>query len=217
MQAIVKKIETLSSRERLLLFLTIISTIYYIWSALVLDNVLAAKQQLAQEAESITKNIPGLQKRMQEISRSAANNPNKELSNKVEELKQENINLEKNIMGVTQQLIPAEQMAALLGDIIAADRDLSVTKIENIAEEPVFAQGDEHGSKNMGNLQIYRHGLALEFDATYFATRKFLQALEALPWKIVLGELDYKVGEYPHAKVRIVIYTLSLQKAWLGM
>ena len=57
----------------------------------------------------------------------------------------------------------------------------------------------------------------LVFTGSYLDTLRYIQALEALPWRLFWDELDIHTEDYPKARVRMVISTLGLDAALLGV
>ena len=65
--------------------------------------------------------------------------------------------------------------------------------------------------------EIYRHGLEIEFVGDFSGTVGYLRAIEALPWRLYWDSVSYTVQEHPRALVKIKLYTLSLDKGWIGV
>jgi MSHA biogenesis protein MshJ len=216
-----KKVNFLSLRERILLFLAILGLVFYLWQVLILDTMFGSQTRIIENIKLVKKQVGQLTEQINVVAELIRLQPTMELTERINLLKQEKKNYEDSITTSTKQLIPPKEMAKLLEGILEQDNELSLIQMENLPVEPVFKQPDatkERISKEEEQkAQIYRHGLKLEFIGTYFATKHFLQALEKLPWKLLWDEFHYEVKDYPFASVQIVIYTLSLQKSCLGM
>ena len=63
---------------------------------------------------------------------------------------------------------------------------------------------------------IYRHGFSIEFDSNYFDTVRYFKKLENLDKQFYWDSVQYQVDEYPGAKIKIFLHTLSLDDDWLG-
>jgi len=79
----------------------------------------------------------------------------------------------------------------------------------------------ELSSKESGRVQtppdIFRHGIEIEFYGDFKSTVSYLEAVEALPWRFYWEEVSYTVEEYPRALVKVIIYTLSLDRGWIDV
>ena len=65
--------------------------------------------------------------------------------------------------------------------------------------------------------QVYKHGVVIQFSGDYRSTVHYLQSLESLPWKFYWDGLAYEVEDYPNALITINVFTLSLEKGWIGV
>jgi MSHA biogenesis protein MshJ len=220
-----KRINSLSSRERGLFFLVMLGIVYYLWQALIFDTIFGSKERIEESIKLAQKQVEQLTTQVNSIYEIIRLNPKTELSDRVELLRKEKKKYEDSIALLTKQLIPPKEMSKLLEEILARNKELTLVKMENIPEEPIFKQQEVSGKtkeelnkKDEHNkVQIYKHGVKLELVGTYFTTKNFLQALEQLPWQLLWDELHYEVKDYPYASIKIVIYTLSLQKSYVGM
>ena len=92
---------------------------------------------------------------------------------------------------------------------------LKLIELQSIAPLPILLE------KNMEDEEpkvgLYRHGVALVFEGNYFDIQQYLEKLESLPWHFYWKKFDYSVAEYPTASVELEIYTLSTNKAFIGV
>ena len=211
----IKKINALSLRERILLFITLLGAVYFLWEILIFDQLLGSKEKINYNIQAMQEQVAKLHVQMASVSKTIRTDPYKDLKEKIKTLKKENKKFEDDISHLTAQLIPPKEMTELLHKILSEDDELTLIRVENLAEKPMFTDKQEVDEETIQRLQIYKHGLEIEFISDYFTTKRFLEKLEALPWELLWDELHYEVKEYPKAVVRVVIYTLSLQKAWI--
>ena len=67
------------------------------------------------------------------------------------------------------------------------------------------------------NVEVYRHGLQMEFEGNYLAALNYLKALEALQWEFYWDAVQLEVTKYPRSKIIITVHTLSLRDSWIGV
>jgi MSHA biogenesis protein MshJ len=220
---IIKKIDQLGVRERGLILITSLVIVYSLWQSLVFDYITNLKQQLSGNASKIQQQISNLQGQISEVSNSLSLDPIIRLQEKIKKTKQENDDLQKKLVTMTEKLIPPKEMTALLKNILE-NKDLKVVHVENIAPVPLFSgskDGEEEDQKKAAKeaalrFQVYKHGIEIVFTGTFFQVRDFLADAENLPWKVLWEELEFSVDKYPTAKVRVVIKTLSINANLLG-
>ena len=111
-------------------------------------------------------------------------------------------------------LISPQEMPELLKELLVRQRKLRLLSLENLPAE--LLQIDEQVADESLTPVLYRHRLRLEFSGDYLATLAYLKQLEELPRRLVWEDVEIETLEYPQAKVRLQVYTLSLTKGWIG-
>lgn len=82
------------------------------------------------------------------------------------------------------------------------------------AKGPTTAQT---GGAPVSSTKFYRHGVELTIKGSYLELLQFLTELEKIPYRIFWGGLELTTGTYPMATLKIRVYTLSLDKAWMAV
>jgi len=209
---LVDKFYAVSTRERILLTLVFVAVLYGLWSALVYDNLASSQKHLRQEQISIRANINTLKQESVMLTEKIDKNPVKILDQRVVLLERENKKLAEQIAKIANKLVPPKIMTEVLTTILNTSTGIEVIKVENVKENPLFETTDE----NAPDVKIYKHGMSLEFRANYFDTVAFLELIEGLKWKMLWDTLSYEVEAYPYARVKLMLYTLSLDRGWIG-
>jgi MSHA biogenesis protein MshJ len=57
--------------------------------------------------------------------------------------------------------------------------------------------------------------MRIELKGQYLDIVRYLRALESMPAKVFWGEVQFESEKYPVSRITLVIYTISLNKAWL--
>lgn len=63
--------------------------------------------------------------------------------------------------------------------------------------------------------QVYRHGVELTLSGGYADLLAWLDAVENMPWKVLWGEVRLSTDQHPRLRMRLTLYTLSLERDWL--
>ena len=207
-------IDQLSLRERILILLGTLAIIYFSWRSIILDNLSSSKQQVSGSASRLRRQIFNLQGQISEVSSSLNLDPIIRLQEKIDIVKKENTDIQKQLDFMTEGLISPKDMTSLLKLILEKHKGLTVMHVENIKVTPVFGGDNENEAKaakeSLKIFQVYNHGLEFVVSGTFFQLRDFLEEAEKLPWKVLWEELEYSVTKYPLASIKIVIKTLSL-------
>lgn len=66
-----------------------------------------------------------------------------------------------------------------------------------------------------GGPVLYRHGVELTVEGSFADLLAYLQALEAMPQRVLWAGAQLKVEHHPKASLTLRLYTLSLDRTWL--
>jgi MSHA biogenesis protein MshJ len=64
---------------------------------------------------------------------------------------------------------------------------------------------------------VYRHGIEITVTGAYLDLLGYLADLERLPTQLYWSSLEIDASRYPRHTMRLVVYTLSLDRAWLNV
>lgn len=207
------RIDALSKRERVLGFLAAMAVVFGLWSVLVLDPFTAGAKAYQAQLAQLNQERAALDAQRAAVLARAQLDPNKPLRERLEALKARIAKVDEAIQAKTGDFIPPSRMARLLEDLLAAHQGVTLVRLENLPPQAITL--GEGGGAHVA--PVYRHGLEIEFRADYFSTLEFLQAAEELPWHLSWDRLEYKVEEYPRARVILRIHTLSAQEDWISV
>lgn len=211
--ALAARIDALSLRERGMLAAALVAVLLGVWSTLVLTPHEARSKQNAQQVQQLEAELVALDAQVQGILARANSDPNAPLRERQQELRDALARLDAAIQAKTGDFIPPERMGRLLEDLLNAQAGLKLLRLESLPPEPVRIDGEAGGEATA--VPVYRHGLVLEFAGDYRGTLEFLQAVEKLPWRVFWEALDYEVQQYPQARVRLILRTLSGREDWI--
>lgn len=207
---LLERFELLSGREKIILICTTLVVIWSIWDSFIYQS-LSKKQQALQSDIAIAKTkLTAQQLAAEQLEKLAAGNPNKKARENLAQLQRSITELQHKLSTENKKFAPPGQMAAALRDMLSHNRQLRLIKLES---QPTvsFSQVSEQPSR------MYRHGLVLTLQGSYFDTLKYLQSLEELPWRINWDMINYQVVDYPDAETNIHVYTLSFEEEWLAI
>ena len=124
-----------------------------------------------------------------------------------------------------EKMVPAKDMAYVLGHLLARDAHLTVVKLETLPPEPLQKSASAAASAPVAaapadeaapsTQTLYRHGMRITLRGGYFDLQNYLTSIERLPNRLIWGAMSYKVDSYPLASLTLTVYTLSEDKTWL--
>ncbi len=128
-------------------------------------------------------------------------------------------------------LVGSDRMVELLEQLLARHGELRVRAMRSLGRGDLLAQS---GPTATGTAQaagpaatadvepaapaaatLYRHGVELELEGGFADLLAWLQAMEALPQRVLWGSVNLKVMQHPRSVLTLRVYTLSRDRHWL--
>ena len=101
-------------------------------------------------------------------------------------------------------------MRNVLQEILARNSRLRLVELKTLPVEPF-------GKSSAQGRPIYRHAIELTVSGAYLDLYAYLRALEGLSTQLYWGKADLTVANYPTAVLKLTVYTLSLDRAWMSV
>ena len=234
LQGLAARIDALSLRERVLLFLAVVAVLYVLWEQ-VLMAPLERERRAAQAAiERATARITALDAEAAAIVRRHREDPNAPLRARERELRAAIAEADGRLAELTVGLIAPREMARVLEAVLARDTGLRLVRLENRGSRPLLApRAESRAARERGAAaeageaapegagdgalpRIWRHDVRLELEGGFLAALRYLKALERLERRFFWDGVVVQVERYPKARVRIDVHTLSLEEGWIG-
>lgn len=133
--------------------------------------------------------------------------------------------IDQNIKGLEEGMVPPERMARLLEGVLSRTRGLQLMslralpprRVESMAEAPASQAGSKTAKpavKEPGRT-IYQHSFEVTLQGSYSDLHDYLAQLEKLPWQMFWSRINVQTERYPRLRVTLTVQTLSLARAWL--
>lgn len=205
------RFDALSLRERLLVLVAALALLAAGWNWGYLGPRLAHDRELARQAETASGLIAALETQLAAIADRARQDPNQPLRARREQLGEQLAQVEARLGSVAGEFVAPQDMGPVLRDLLEAQRGLRLLRLESLQPVPLKVEGAESVAT------LFQHGLELEFRGDYMATLKFLQTVEALPWRLYWDRLEYTLETHPQARILLRIHTVSAHEGWIGV
>lgn len=216
----------LSSREQILLLLTGLVAIFFIISYVFIDDKSAKIITFDKQSRVMTSGNQTLNFTINEYQSALKQDPNENIVKKISRLETKLAKTDEQLVHLTNDLISPSEMREALLKLLKLEPGVSLLSFELIGAKPLLdlpvqPQNPTVGShsptaKQLG-LNLYKHGIKIKLSGKYFQLRNYLQQLEQLSWKFFWQEFLFEVKEYPRSEVEITIYSLGLNKEFIGV
>ncbi|ARU31010.1 hypothetical protein CAP31_04480 [Sulfuriferula sp. AH1] len=206
------RVDALSMRERIMVFAAIVVVLLALMNALLIGPLLAHQKQLAEQIVQSQQTAAAMQTQIQDLLKISNINPDITLQLKLAQLRNQAANSGKNLDDIQSKLVAPQQMPALLEDILRRNQSVHLIALKTLPVEILSAKS----AADAGN-HIYKHGVEITVTGDYLDLTRYLSAVEALPWRMFWGKAGLSVDDSHTVTLKLRLYTLSQDKAWLSI
>ncbi len=142
------------------------------------------------------------QKKM--IQQALARNYLVELDNQIVNKEARLKSLDEQLADYKQVFVNPEQMLSILRDVLNENNKLELHSFNILPAQPIYL--DEVKKQDVA---FFHHELAIEIDGRFFDLYDYVTTLGALQETIYIDGFDYQVIEYPIARLKLTLTTVS--------
>lgn len=228
---LVEKIDSLSLRERAIVFVGVLAVLFSIWDAYLFTPLETEQKNVIGKLNEKNAERIVLINRFQKLMATSDEDPNADNIVRLKELRSRLIDVQADLETSTGSLVSPKDMPKILETVLHKIGGLTLLNLKSLGVTPIVAKDENEASKvpdtnipgdekkltanNIDNA--YKHGLRIEIAGDYLTTLRYLKSLEDLEWGFFWDNFRLTVNEYPDANVAIEIFTLSLNKEWIGV
>lgn len=227
---IAKKINSLSVRERGMVFIGLIAVIFTLWDSLFISPLEARQKKVVAEINKKNAERLVLVTKVQESLKQSKEDPDADNIAKLKALRSRLIDVQAELESSTDNLVSPNDMPKILETVLHKTGGLNLKNLRSLGVTPLVAKDEKEPDSEVAEVEedttklsadnidnAYKHGLRIEFNGDYLTTLDYLKELESLEWGFFWDGFELDVGEYPDANASIEIFTLSLNKDWIGV
>ncbi len=217
-QELMRKVDALSVRERVILFVLLLAAIWATVDALLLapqdrarrgeqQKVAQAREQLAQAEQVLT-------------ARASQPDPRRDARQRLESARGNLAARLRTAAGLQARMVAAKDMPKLVRDMLGDQPGLRLASLETLAPEPITpmppaAAGVAEASAPPADAALFRHGVRLTLVGDYAALTRYMERLEHLPFGFYWAHAELDAVAHPEISLTLILYTLSLERTWL--
>jgi len=203
------RFNAMTLRERGMVFAAILAVLILAWDSLFM-------QPLDNRKKALTAEMQAVQEGMAQLASSLTGeggDPIMKAFAQQEALKQSLAAADAQLQTMAAGLIAPPRMVEALRDMLERQQGLRLVELKNLAARPLVPPSDPqqvaHGP--------FVHPVEIVVEGDYLTLLRYLQSVEALPWRFYWQVLELQTIEYPQNRVRLRINTLSMDAEWLGV
>jgi MSHA biogenesis protein MshJ len=207
----VKRLDAMSLRERVLVFLAAAAAVVFIADAALLQPILQRQKVNSTRNQQQQDEIRAMQAQLQAFAQARSSGATSAKRQRLEKRKAELAALDRQLGGRQSELVTPERMTHMLSEILRRNPDVELVSLRSLPATGLTQVPTSGG----GAAALYRHGVEVTVSGTYFKMLGYLAELERNPAKIFWGGLDLRTSDYPRVTLKVTLYTLSPDKTWL--
>jgi len=217
----------LTSREQYLVLITGLVAIFFIISYLFIDDKSAKKITFDKQSRVMKSGNQTLTFTISEYQKALKQDPDKDTVKQIALLEAKLAKIDDNLVHLTTDLISPSEMREALLKLLKLEPGVSLQSFELVGAKPLLDLGSKQESSSTNEalspsaeqlgLNLYKHGIKIKLSGKYFQLRNYLSHLEKSSWKFFWQDFQFEVIEYPRSEVEITIYSLGLNKEFIGV
>ncbi|AMG03523.1 type II secretion system protein GspM [Vibrio mimicus] len=210
-ETMTSKFSALSQREKVLIALC--GTVLVVMVLLIglIEPALKQSQARQVQIQTLTSSNQQLQGEIMVLQAKLAKNPDQEQDVELGQLTLQSQEISQQLAEKMTSMVAPSEMPNLLESVLTQSQKLKLVALESLPAEPIV-----RSTESEVKSEYYLHPVRMEFTGSYFAIRDYLQALEELPVKYYWRSFQYKVENYPQARVILEVYTLGSREEFIG-
>lgn len=206
------KYDALSLRERAMVFAAVMVAVLAFTYTMMIEPQLVQQRRAASAILQKQSEMKAFEAQVTKIIGTRASDPDRADRERLGELRAQLNELETRISTEERKFTAPSQMRAVVEGLLGRSRGVALVELKTLATTTI-----DDGAKKKSERLIYRHGVELTVNGSYIDLLAYVRDLERLPTQLYWGGLVLDAAEYPRVSMKLTLYTLSLDRAWLSV
>jgi MSHA biogenesis protein MshJ len=204
-----ERIDNATLRERVLLFAAAALIVIFVVNATLIQPLRDTQRRLGADIAQKEAELRTIQGGLQRMMQAQRVDPDARNRERIAQLQLEVNSLEASIAEEQRRFTPPQRMRQVLEEMLERGKRLQVLDMKTLPASDLSATQGQSGRR------VFRHGMEITLAGSYLDLYAYLHGLEALPTQLYWGRAEMSVAEYPVATLKLTVYTLSFDQAWL--
>ncbi|HAW94504.1 MULTISPECIES: hypothetical protein [unclassified Arsukibacterium] len=204
-QQLNQKYQALQLREKRLVFFGSVVLVFWLLLIYLIEPAWQQQKQLTGQQQTLRLQQQQVQQQLELLQLQLAIDIEQPFRDDIASLTRQQAELAAQRQKQSSLFIGADQMLALLREILAKSQRLKLQSLSTSAAVPVVLAGQLADEAPL----LYQHRTTLVVRGRYASVQQLLAELEQLPWLVQWQQLDYQVTDYPMADISLEFITVS--------
>jgi len=204
-----ERIDNATLRERVLLFLATALVLVFVVNGILIKPLRDAQRRLSSDIAQNERELRTVQSAVQRMARERGTDPDARNRERAAVLRAELAALNGQISEEQRRFTTPQRMRDVLEEMLQREKRLRLIDLKTLPATDLAATQGQSGRR------VFRHGVELTLAGGYLDLHAYLSALEGLPTQLYWGRAEMSVTQHPVATLKLTVYTLSFDQAWL--
>ena len=204
-----ERIDNATLRERVLLFLATALVLVFVVNGILIKPLRDAQRRLSSDIARNERELRTVQSAVQRMAGERGTDPDARNRERAAVLRAELAALNGQISEEQRRFTTPQRMRDVLEEMLQREKRLRLIDLKTLPATDLAATQGQSGRR------VFRHGVELTLAGGYLDLHAYLSALEGLPTQLYWGRAEMSVTQHPVATLKLTVYTLSFDQAWL--
>lgn len=207
----------LALRERVIVVVAMLAVAVMVWSEL-LYRPNSNNIKLVEQALTATDNkLASVQAEIKTAQAELKKDPDADNKTLLAAQIEEGSRLDKMLERTSIKIVSAQEMTALLKEMLVKQAGLAFVSLENRPAVPDFIDEANRQADSDDVITVFRHGVTLKVEGSYSDALAYMKTLELLPWRFFWEAVEIEADGYPKVLITLDVYTLGFRRGLLGV
>lgn len=205
------KFDELTLRERVMVSAAALVALLALAYTLLLEPQIALQRRAAAATLQKQSELRALDAQLQSLIAARAQDPDRARRERLAVLARELAELDGRMAAEERRFTRPSQMRGVIEGVLGLSRGVALVQMKTLAVSTLTPKDSKE------TRVIYRHGLEITVSGGYLDLLAYVRDLEALPTQLYWGALELDATQHPKLVMKLTVYTLSLERAWLNV
>lgn len=207
----------MSQRERIMVLFALLALIWVLFDTAVISPALQKQKIFRGEIVARQEEVVKLVSEQSAIIQQGKYDPDAPRKAHLAELKNKIAQMDAGLRATQGELVPPDRMPKVLESLLQRDRQVKLVSLTSLPVSGLMDEVADGKDRHAPSFGIYKHGFEIVLEGNYLDLMQYVKALESSPWGMLWGEMSLQAGDYPKSSLKLTLYTLSLDQAWLSI
>lgn len=227
-RSLLARIDALNRRERVMVLAAALVLVGFVGDTLLLAPQRAHQVQVERDSARERAELARIDAQLAEMKQKLVADPDEVPKLRLKQLAAELSELNAGFQRLERSLVPPDQMARLLEQVMRGTPGIRVVRLQTLAPASlpereadavpaVPAAAADPVAATPAQPALWRHGVELTVRGSYADLLRYMDAVERLPVRVFFGRAVLDASQYPDVDLRLTVYTLGMDRSWLAL